>query len=194
MRLDRENPPEAVEFMGVTYRRMGGKRKYYLSQNKAKKGAKGLHVAIWEWHNNSDVPLGYEVHHKDSDTFNCEPSNLECLPAAIHKRIPKNVSIEAQREHLDKYRHLAAAWHRSEDGIAWHREHAKRSFRKPGVDNHPVIGTGNCVWCGAEFVARSRKRKFCSPSCQVQESGMRRGKYKFVHPHFASQRLGISAG
>lgn len=176
MKLDKKNPPETVEFEGVLYRRMGGRRLYYLSQSSSNAGrrrAKGLHVAIWESHSGKSVPPAHEIHHKDGDTFNCAPDNLECLPRLVHRNIPKRVDIEDQRKHLDKYRHLAAAWHGSAAGLEWHREHAKVSLRKPGVDNHPIVGQGTCVWCGCEFTARSHRRKFCGPQCQVQESGIR---------------------
>lgn len=52
------NKPEEVIFNGVTYKLMGAKR-YYLSQSKTndgRKGAKGLHVAIWESYNHKNVP------------------------------------------------------------------------------------------------------------------------------------------
>lgn len=61
--------PEEVVFNGVAYKLMGAKR-YYLSQSRTdagRKGAKGLHVAIWEFYNHKKVPSGYCIHHKDGN-------------------------------------------------------------------------------------------------------------------------------
>ena len=120
MRLDPNNPPDIVTFLGVRYRRMGGARKYYLSQattNEGRKGAKGLHVAIWEHFSGQIVPEGHEVNHKDSDTFNCEFANLECLPKGVHRRLPRpNMRNDRVFAHLAEIRPLAAKWHGSEAG------------------------------------------------------------------------------
>ena len=68
MQLDANNPPDKVDFNGVWYCRMGGQRRYYLSQSKknsGRRGAKGLHVAIWEYHSGQSVPAGHEIHHRN---------------------------------------------------------------------------------------------------------------------------------
>src|SRR6185312_15167975 len=175
---------------------MGGKRRYYLSQsrsNEGRKAAKGLHVAIWEFHSGRAVPAGHEIHHKDGNTFNFEPDNLECLPQGVHRRLPKRVDVERRLALLESIRPLAASWHRSEAGREWHRRHAAESIRKPGiqVDTHPVRGSGSCVWCGSEFVIRNPRRKYCCSKCQWQASGYARGKYSFVHPYFAASLQSI---
>ena len=75
--------PERIEFNGIVYHRMGGQRRYYLSyasNPKNRKHPKGLHVAVWEFAHQTTVPPGYEINHKDGNTFNNAPNNLECLP------------------------------------------------------------------------------------------------------------------
>jgi len=128
MQLDPSDPPDIVFFDGVIYRRMGGARKYYLSQsttNAGRRGARGLHVAIWETFSGETVPPGHEVNHRNGDTFDFDFENLECLPKAVHRALPKHYGPE-QSEHLARIRPLASAWHRSPEGRAWHRE----NFRK----------------------------------------------------------------
>ena len=65
--LDR---PKFVVFNGTSFRLMGGKKTYYLSQsntNKGRRGAKGLHVAIYEFYSGQKVQKGFEIHHKDGN-------------------------------------------------------------------------------------------------------------------------------
>lgn len=190
MQFTFETAPELIEFSGRSYRRMGGRRRYYLSvrANGDTERPKGLHVAIWEHYSGQIVPKGYEVHHKDTNTFNFEYSNLECITASIHRSMPRVNGRERQRQICAEIRPLAKSWHSSPEGIEWHRQHAFESIRKPGVKQPPakIIGTMACKWCGDECESRSKKRLFCSPACQIQESGFRRGKYRFRHPHHAA--------
>lgn len=189
MKLEEATAPDNVQFNGVTFRRMGGKRRYYLSLSKIGGRYKGLHVAIFEHYSGTEVPKGCEVHHKDGDTFNCEFGNLECLPEGEHRSMPKSKGHERQREICAAIRPLAVEWHRSPEGREWHRQHIYESIHKPGAVRPParIIGTGHCKWCGEWFEKRRAGRVFCSSKCQLQESGYRRGRYKFVHAHFAAQ-------
>jgi len=110
-----------IVFNGVSYKLMGGKRKYYLGQsttNQGRKNPKGLHVAIWEFHNRKKVPKGYVVHHKDGNTFNNDFSNLECLSSGKHlsehfKKNWKNKEFRKKvKTNLNKIRPLATKWHK----------------------------------------------------------------------------------
>lgn len=196
MRLDPNDPPETVVFNGTTYRLMGGKRRYYLSQSRSNEGrrrAKGLHVAIWE-DTNGPVPRGHEVHHRNGDTFDCRADNLECLPIGVHRRMPKRFDREKNRADLEKARILASRWHGSPEGRAWHREHtapglvaAREAMR--AIDALPPALPCCCVWCGVEFLARRKKRKYCTTKCQWQCYGFEFKRHKFEHPHHAAARL-----
>ena len=168
--------PETVEFNGVTYRLMGS-GKYYLSQsstNEGRKGAKGLHVAVWEFYSGQTVPGGYEVHHKDGNTFNNDYSNLECIPRDEHRR-KANYQTERIKKHLDEIRPLASEWHRSEEGREWHRQHGKES-----MENREVL-TLVCRQCGKEFTAKHKYAKFCSHNCSV--------KYDYQHRRREERRI-----
>lgn len=176
MRYDADSAPDEIEFNGVVYRRMGGKRRYYLSTSKSnvgRKGAKGLHVAIWEYHK-GPVPPDHEVHHKDANTFNFDIDNLDCLPTSVHRAMPKINGRERQRENLDRIRPLASVWHRSPEGREWHQKHAVGSLRKARINNHPVVGRGNCVICDEIYDIRNRRRVFCGPVCQSVDANDKR--------------------
>ena len=155
--------PETVEFNGVVYRLMGGGR-YYLSQstsNEGRRHAKGLHVAIWEFYSGQKVPDGYEVHHKDGDPLHNEYSNLECVPRAHHRKI-SNYKTDRVKKHLDEIRPLASAWHGSEEGVAWHRQHGRECMEQR--DKVDCV----CLFCGKTFQSKDRNAKFCSHNCGVK--------------------------
>lgn len=153
--------PDTVVFDGVPYR-LVSKGRYYLSQsttNEGRRGAKGLHVAIWERFSGQKVPKGYDVHHKDGNTFNNEFDNLECLSRSEHRKTV-NLKTERVRKHLDDIRHLATDWHRSEEGREWHRKHSKQP---KGCTKKCV-----CLCCGEEFLSKKSNAKFCSRKCETK--------------------------
>ena len=128
---DTRHEPEEVDFDGCTYRLMGGPRRYYLSQsrtNAGRRGAKGLHVAIWEAASGEAVTRGMCIHHRDGDTFNNDPGNLELLSRSEHARLVR-VS-QKMRDHLEEIRPLAAEWHRSTQGRRWHSQNASGPMRR----------------------------------------------------------------
>ena len=156
--LDR---PETVVFNGILYRLMGTKR-YYLSQstsNAGRKGAKGLHVAIYEFHTDQTVPKGHVVHHKDGNPFNNSIDNLECMEKREHCKLYKSKDPEKQAKHLAEIRPKAAEWHKSEEGHAWHKEHAKSTL------NHEKRFERTCLVCGKEFKSSVSTAKYCSKKC-----------------------------
>lgn len=130
--------PEEVVFNGVAYKLMEAKR-YYLSQSRTdagRKGAKGLHVAIWEFYNRKKVPSGYCIHHKDGNPFNNDIHNLECVSSHIHfsehgkNNWENNEYRKRGEKQLDEAREKATAWHKSPAGMKWHQEN-KRNYSKP---------------------------------------------------------------
>ena len=158
--------PKTITFNGVEYRLMGS-GKYYLAQsttNEGRKHSKGLHVAIWEFHNGKEVPKGYEIHHKDGNPLNNDISNLECVSRSEHfkEHLPKLMEYcnsEEAREHLDEIRPLAKGWHSSEAGIEWHKKHYEESLGL--VQSKEYV----CEQCGRRFEAK-HKARFCSHNCE----------------------------
>jgi len=159
------NKPKEVVFNGVKYCLMGT-RKYYLashSRNEDRKGAKGLHTAIWEYYNGKEVPKGYCVHHKDGNTFNNDISNLECVEIKKHlsDHAKANYTREEYRaknkETLILMREKAKNWHHSPEGREWHRQHALTMTR--------TLKTLTCEFCGKEFQSPYADTRFCCDSC-----------------------------
>lgn len=158
--------PQIIRFNGVDYKLMGA-GKYYLSQsntNAGRKHAKGLHVAIWEYHNKRKVPKGYCIHHKDGNTFNNDISNLECMPISEHssKHAKKSFNNEEYRRKnkadLLKASEKAKEWHKSKDGREWHSKHAQQMDYSPRFE---CI----CKQCGKTFLASHHDAMFCSDNC-----------------------------
>lgn len=128
--IDTTRKPDEVVFNDVIYRLMGTKQ-YYLSQSKensGRKGAKGLHVAIWEFYNQKKVPNGFCIHHKDGNTFNNDINNLECISSHAHfsEHGKMNWNNKEYRKRgikqLDEARGKAISWHKSPKGLEWHQK------------------------------------------------------------------------
>jgi hypothetical protein len=114
-------------------------------------------------HPGEEIPDKWHVHHKDEDPFNNDPSNLELLSPAEHNVIhPGDQSWEEENllGHLDRIRPLAAEWHRSEEGHAWHVEHGKDAWAK----RQPAAPRA-CEACGTEFEPAWDRATHCSRRC-----------------------------
>lgn len=168
---------EEIIFNGVKYRLLS-KGRYYLSQsttNKGRKGAKGLHVAIWEFYNNKKVPNGYVIHHKDGNYKNNSIENLACLSAQEHFELHKKQKTQKgkspeQIEHLNKIRKLSKEWHRSEQGKKWHKQHVLNSLSK----TWDFRELRTCVICGKTYIAKARHSKYCCKQCQTKAYRLRK--------------------
>ena len=127
---------EVVVFNGRRYRRYPNSsnpahRKYFS------RARHSLHRDVWEFHHGA-VPEGHDVHHIDGNTLNNDISNLECIDENAHYAMHKDElrqrnTSQRQLDHLANIRHLTKAWHASDAGKEWHRQHAiKIGFkRKP---------------------------------------------------------------
>lgn len=156
---------ETILYKWVTYRLMWT-RKYYLSQsthNAERRKAKTLHRAIWE-DNYWPIPNGYDIHHKDWNTFNNDISNLEMVEHRKHlsehmKEKFKDETIkEKLLEHLDNIRDKTKERHRSEWGKKWHSEHAKESILKYKYQH-------KCKQCWKEWTSPRKVANYCSSKC-----------------------------
>src|SRR3990167_11205396 len=173
MRLSKDSPPKRVEFNGVKYHLIGTRRYYlsYKTRTSDRKGAKGLHVAIWELYHKRQCPKGYHIHHKDGDTFNNDIENLECIQAEKHRKMPKNVDREKMLYNLDKIRPLTKKWHASPEGLQWHSENSKKAWKNRVPEN------AICIQCNGGYTTFFKYRsKFCSPKCDMAYA-RKTGKY-----------------
>lgn len=114
------------------------------------------------------IPPGYHVHHKNEDKSDNHIDNLELMRAGEHathhgtKRATSPNWLAWSRDNLKQNAvPLAAEWHQSEEGLAWHREHAKRSILAAPERDF------NCEHCGETFQAKPFGAvKFCSNACR----------------------------
>jgi len=138
-------------------------RVYYQSL----KRRKCLHIAIWEHHNKRPCPDGWHVHHRDGDPFNNDPGNLEALSPEDHDAAHRELGDCEWRTspewlaHLADIRPLAAAWHRSPEGRAWHVEHGARTWadRAPSAER-------SCEQCEERFTPMQGHARWCSKVCR----------------------------
>jgi hypothetical protein len=86
-----------------------------------------LHRHVWEDHH-GPIPPKHDVHHIDRNTLNNAIDNLECIPKAKHaaQHLSARSKTPEHLAHLDAIRPLTKAWHASEEGRQWHREHARK--------------------------------------------------------------------
>lgn len=176
--FDSTNPPETVEFNGVTYKLMGA-RKYYLSQstkNSERKGAKGLHVAIWEHYNAASVPPNHCIHHKDENPFNNNPNNLEAVLSSEHfsEHGKKNWKCDEFRKrglkNLSNINDKAKEWHKSNEGREWHKKHANH-FQKAWDFREERF----CAHCQKLYIAKTNHSKYCSSKCNQLHLARKKG-------------------
>jgi predicted nucleic acid-binding Zn ribbon protein len=161
---------EVIEFNGIRFRRYPTSHTWaeavYFTPGKADKsrGVGRLHEEIWKAEHGR-IPNGCVIHHADFDPLNNESANLVCLSQEEHRRVhaertSRRMQTPEARAHLARIRPLASEWHRSEEGRAWHREHATRAMAK----REPVRLV--CRHCGGRFESLQPWAKFCSNNCR----------------------------
>lgn len=159
---------ESVVYKGITFRRYPDSeswadRNYYRPDaGHIRRGVRALHREIWI-DTFGEIPPGHHIHHRDKDTSNNAPENLECVSPLEHKQQHplSDEQLGRLRDHIDGVRHLAVAWHRSAEGRAWHSEHGKRAWES----RDPVEYV--CEYCGKSYVSLHRgTARFCSNNCK----------------------------
>lgn len=153
---------------GYSFRR-DKKTGYYLSSKKIGGRRKRLHVYIWE-KEHGKVPKGTAVHHVDEDKRNNELSNLTILPNSDHATLHDYTLSDDDREWRRKNvvqnaMPAAKEWHSSEEGKAWHSQHAKETMRKRKEKRYI------CSNCGEQFFTKhiygASQNTFCSNKCKA---------------------------
>ena len=160
---------ESVVCNGITFRRYPDSERasdrYYFRPHAGhiRNGIEALHREVWK-SVHGPIPEGHHIHHVDHDAGNNDPSNLVCIPDAEHRAHHGDDPLsDAQRAHLDRVRGLAAEWHRSPEGRAWHVEHGRRTY----ADRRPE--PFECQQCGRTYESRNRGdgTRFCSNKCKA---------------------------
>jgi hypothetical protein len=182
---------ETIVFNGRRYNRYPESDNPPHSRYFARSGHR-LHRDVWV-HHNGPIPEGMHIHHIDGNTANNDISNLACVTRKEHWDSHREEMSQRSRSpehlaHLERIRSSAAEWHRSPEGLEWHRKHAERSIAKTwGVPRVYEETAFNCVWCGKEAMRKSPRRTFCGTACQSAESKFRLGKTRYQHPHHAAR-------
>lgn len=123
----------------------------------------------WVWMQYfGEIPNGYHIHHKDKDKSNNSIDNLEMLEASAHHRLHAKevandpIKMQKLRQHSEKIRPLASAWHSSEEGKKWHKNQGKQNWI-----NRKFYEI-NCKQCGKQSKTNGPHKKFCSNNCMSQ--------------------------
>ena len=161
--MGKHGPCERVKYNGRSFCRYPESprtelRNYHYNSALRKR----LHQVVWE-HHNGPIPEGHHVHHKDENTLNNDPGNLECLPRAVHLAGHMDAERHEQcRGYIKKAQAAAPAWHRSEAGREWHRQHGRDAW----ADRKPVERV--CDHCGSKYETLSHDdgNRFCGNNCK----------------------------
>lgn len=165
MKIEYSNDMKEAYFDGFKFRR-DPKTGYYLSTKKVPQFGRRirLHVYVWTKYN-GPIPDGYQVHHKDQDKSHNEIDNLAMLEKHNHAKWHGSHLTEERKAQLrkniqEKGVPAAKAWHHSEEGLEWHKQH----YEQMGYKLH-LKTKGVCAECGKPFVGISHQR-FCSNKCK----------------------------
>lgn len=121
----------------------GGKRWYHTQHYFVDRTGKLLHRAIYE-SVRGPIPEGYQVHHKDENKTNNDPSNLVALSPSDHMK--QHELRGAAAPDFDKRIGAMAMWEQ----------------RKPKEHS--------CAECGSNFESTCTRARFCSPKCSAKYS------------------------
>lgn len=160
---NKHGPSETVEFNGVRYRRypeskVRSLRVYYTSSV-----GKFLHRAIWAATYGA-IPPKHHVHHRDGDSTNNDISNLSIRLGREHLSEHASEPDRVAESRKNIHRAIAAApeWHRSPEGIEWHRVHGVAVMAA-----RPLVGL-LCVVCDDGFESKDDRAEVCSMRCHAK--------------------------
>lgn len=166
----RKGKAEVCFYRGVIYRRYpdsddSSARGYWKPENSAKvAGFDYLHRQVYKDFV-GEIMEGGHIHHKDKNTQNNSPTNLECMYKTDHYKLHGDEMPEWRkkwlRDRIPVIQQKAQSWHSSPEGIEWHRQHAiEFGFGKYEGEE------AECDQCGEIFITRSRHNRFCSNACK----------------------------
>lgn len=150
-------------FDGLKFRR-DKRTGYYLNA----KTHERLHRYVWAYYNGA-IPDGYHIHHKDENKRNNSLDNLACMPGnahtSHHSRKYADENHEKMVENLvENAIPKASAWHKSDEGRAWHRENAARTIMMQKQTE--MI----CDFCGKTYLSFDHStNRFCSNNCRAAQ-------------------------
>lgn len=168
---------ETVIFNGIRFRRypfsahLNHQRYFTPGSSDIRRGVEALHREIWKHHHGA-IPAGHDIHHLDDDPLNNDIANLAAVLPDVHKaeheREGKWSGSRRVRKNLDEIRPLASAWHGSDEGRAWHSEHARTAYEAREPREYV------CAQCGDGFKSkhfssqRQDGKRFCAEKCAAK--------------------------
>lgn len=164
-------PRESVIFKGIEFyrypksKKLHHRRYFRTARWIGQKPREFLHRAIWE-SEHGKIPFGHHVHHKDGNCSNNTLENLACVTCQQHHTEHENrgdYDTPARYAALHRAQLAARAWHKTKEGLKWHREHAIRT--NFGKTIARVLA--KCAGCGIDIQAAFHvKQKYCSDQCR----------------------------
>lgn len=152
-----------IEYKGVKYHRYPDSKRrqlrvYYQHHGKWKEPPVFLHRKIYE-DNFGPIPAGYHIHHKDGNTENNSPDNLQALPANVHVGMESKKSWEEKGDTRRARFRTAEARKKNSNG------------QKNRVQKELV-----CEFCGDKFMSRAYNSKWC-PECKAHQFSDKYGRH-----------------
>jgi hypothetical protein len=163
IRIGDDNIPYQT-FNGKKYKLYPNRR--YFTQHKHH-----MHHVVWEFYKGKRKK-GFHIHHKDGNSWNNKIENLDEIRSFNH--LSEHAKSKFKNKEWAKLFHekgieASKTWHKSEEGLQWHREHAiKNNFGKN------IAIKRKCDFCEKEYIAKSKHGKFCHPNCKA--SNLRKRK------------------
>lgn len=154
-----------VQVISPTIQKFNGESFYLCGQYFQHKG-KRLHRTVWEYHH-GEIPNGYHIHHIDGNRSNNGIDNLALIVAESHLRehMKNQDRRDICKECIKKAIAAAPAWHKSEDGKAWHSKRGKENWKVRTTQTY------SCTYCGKVFQTKhiygKNDNHFCHPNCKA---------------------------
>ena len=120
-----------------------------------------LHREVWK-HHNGKIPPNMHIHHKDNNWHNNQIENLECLTPQDHLKIQTPEATANRRKHIEDIRHLAVAWHKSDEAKSVHSEIGRKSWVNREWFER------DCDYCTKTYkTAFPNRSKYCHQNCKA---------------------------
>jgi len=157
--------PKYVDYDGLSFCLENGSCYYRYNGAKEVKERR-LHRYVWS-NQVGPIPEGLHVHHRfKNDEHTTDASRLSLITPSAHATLHGLERADWARENIVKNAVPAArAWHRSEEGRAWHSETSKRAMAARKARPSRVT----CEECSREYktIFPSRSR-FCHQNCKMR--------------------------